>query len=95
MRHALGLLLVSSTALAQGEIRIDVELGKTVERDVTTARGWFCDDPSLVTAELVTHGDHNVWRVAGAKLGTTTCRVGTEPGLVHFVFEVHVVPFKP
>jgi hypothetical protein len=81
-------------ARAEGEIPLEVELGKVVEVKVSSARGWFCDDPSLVQAELVTRNDTNVWRVGGAKLGTTTCRVGINPGLLHYVFAVTVVEPK-
>ena len=75
---------------AQGAIPLSVDLGKTVERDVGNATGWFCDDPSLVTAELVTRGEVNVWRVTGAKPGSTQCRVGTDPTRASFVFDVTV-----
>ena len=91
MRFGLLSLLIASTALADGT-RLDVVLGKTVERDVGIATGWFCDDPSLVVADLVTRGDHNVWIVSGSKVGTTQCRVGTDVSRPSYVFEVHVVP---
>jgi len=92
-RIAFGLLFVTGSALADGEIRLDVELGKTVERDVGYARGWFCDDTSLVTADLVTRADHNFFVVTGAKLGSTNCRVGTNPATPPFyVFHVVVSP---
>lgn len=84
----------TTPARADGEIPLDVELGKVTEVKVHSARGWFCDDPSLVQAELVTRDDTNVWRVSGAKLGTTMCRVGTNPGLLHYVFAVRVVEAK-
>jgi len=88
-------LLVSTTALADGEIKLEVQLGKKVTRDVGYARGWFCDDPSLVQADIYTKDDRNYWTVTGAKLGTTNCRVGTLPNTpVYYVFEVHVVPAK-
>ena len=91
---ALALVVVSSVALADGD-RLDVEVGKTVERDGGYARGgWFCDDPSLITAELVTRDDHNVWIVTGVKVGSTQCRVGTEMHRPYVVFDVHVVPAK-
>jgi hypothetical protein len=72
---------------------VRVEVGKTVERQVGVLRGYFCDDPSLVTAELVTRGDVNVWIVTGAKVGTTRCRVGDQyhPALL---FDVTVVAAK-
>jgi hypothetical protein len=64
--------------------RIEVEVGKTAERDVGVLRGFFCDDPSLIAADLVTRGQTNVWVVTGQKVGTTQCRVGdhTRPALV-------------
>ena len=92
---ALALVLTATTALADGEIKLEVQLGKRVEKNVGYARGWMCDDPSLVTADLVTKDDHNVWIVTGEKLGKTLCRVGTQPMTpVYYVFEVTVVPAK-
>ena len=88
---AFAVLALASAASADG-IRLDVELEAQVERNVGIATGWFCDDSSLVAASLVTRGDHNVWIVRGAKLGTTQCRVGTDPTRPFTVFEVHVVP---
>src|SRR6202012_5426783 len=80
-------LVVGLAAIASADPapnRIEVELGKTVERNVGVLRGYFCDDPSLITADLVTRGQTNVWVVTGAKVGTTQCRVGdhTRPALV-------------
>jgi hypothetical protein len=89
-------LATAAVARADGEVPLEVELGNTVELKVYSARGWFCDDPTLVQAELVTRDDTNVWRVSGAKLGSTLCRVGTNPALLHYVFAVKVVePKKP
>lgn len=72
--------------------RVDIELGVTVEKNVSYARGWMCDDPSLLTAEMVTRDDHNVWIAKGVKLGETQCRVGLDRMRVYYVFDVHVVP---
>jgi hypothetical protein len=91
---ALALLVLAGTALADGEIPLEVELGKKIERNVGYARGWFCDDPTLVQADLVTRGDHNVWIVTGAKLGHTLCRVGTDAYAGAYVFDLHVVAAK-
>jgi hypothetical protein len=88
------LAAVASTALADGETRLDVELGKKREIPVESARGWFCDDPSLVTAEVITRDNRNYWVVTGAKLGTTNCRVGTDPSAPFYVFSLHVLPAK-
>src|SRR5580693_8197822 len=87
-------LAVTAVAGADGETPLEVELGKTVEVNVHSARGWFCDDPSLVQAEVVTRDNTNVFRIAGASLGTTMCRVGTNPALLHYVFAVKVVEAK-
>jgi hypothetical protein len=86
-------VLFAATAYAQGNL-VDVEVGQTVERDVGIAIGWFCDDPSLVNAGMVTRGDHNVWIVQGVKSGATHCRVGTDYTRPYIVFEVRVVPPK-
>lgn len=95
MRIALALLVVAAVARADdGVVRLDVAVGATVEQDVMIARGWFCDDPSLVKADLVTRGDHNFWIVTGVKPGTTQCRVGTDLYRVHYVFEVRVSPAR-
>lgn len=87
-------LAVAAVARADGEVPLEVELGKTVEVNVHSARGFFCDDPSLVQADVVTRDNTNVFRVAGASLGTTLCRVGTNPALLHYVFAVRVVEPK-
>jgi hypothetical protein len=82
-----------------GEARADgtpleVVVGETVERDVDYARGWFCDDPSILDAALVTRDDRNIWRVTGVKVGTTLCRVGQVPYPPVYLFDVHVVAKK-
>ena len=92
-RFVLATCLVSTVAFADGT-RLDIEITKTVERDVGIATGWFCDDPALMSGELVTRGQRNVWIVRGLKVGTTQCRVGTDPSRPAFVYEVHVLPAK-
>lgn len=78
-------------AVAAGDgIALTVEVGRKTERNVGNATGWFCDDPTLVDAALVTRGDVNYWVVAGLKAGTTQCRVGTDPSRASFVFDVTV-----
>jgi hypothetical protein len=86
-------VLAAGVARADGK-RVDVELAKTIEIKVDYARGWLCDDASLVKADVVTRDDVNFWVVTGAKLGATTCRVGTDPSLPSYVFDVHVVPAR-
>ncbi|HEX4450756.1 MAG TPA: hypothetical protein VH143_07790 [Kofleriaceae bacterium] len=85
MRGLAVLVVIANIASADpAPNRIEVEVGKTAERDVGVLRGFFCDDPSLVAADLVTRGQTNVWIVTGQKVGTTQCRVGdhTRPALV-------------
>jgi hypothetical protein len=90
----LALLLVPAVATAEDVPRLDVEVGKTVEQNVMYARGWMCDDPSLITADIVTRDDRNIWIVKGVKPGETLCRVGLDRLRVHYVFDVHVVAKK-
>ena len=101
MRFLLAVLLVSTTASADGILvkgdypRVDVEVGKTVEHAVGYYRyRWFCDDPSLITGDLITRGDTNYFVITGVKAGSTQCRVGTErEGFT--VMNVFVADAKP
>lgn len=77
-------------AIGGGGIALGVEVGRTTERSVGDAIGWFCDDPKLVDAAVVTRGDVNYFVVTGVAVGTTQCRVGTDPSRSTFVFEVTV-----
>ena len=91
MRWIASVLLIAATARADEINRVDVEVGGTIEQNVAYARGWMCDDPSLITADMVTRDDHNVWIVKGVKVGHTQCRVGLDRLRVYYVFDVHVV----
>jgi hypothetical protein len=75
----------SASAFADGILvagdypRVDVGVGKTVEYNVGYHRyRWFCDDPSILTGDLITKGDANYFVITGVKAGSTQCRVGTE-----------------
>ncbi|MEO6771477.1 MAG: hypothetical protein ABI467_00455 [Kofleriaceae bacterium] len=101
MRYLLAALLVSTSALADGILvkgdypRVDVEVGKTVEQPVGYHRyRWFCDDPSLLTGDLVTRGDTNYFVITGVKAGSTQCRVGTDRE-GYTVMDVYVSAAKP
>lgn len=86
VRRALPFLVfVTAAAVAPGAVAqtgpslaVEVEVGVTAELEVGNAIGWFCDDPSLVTAAIVTDRGRNLWVVQGARVGTTLCRVGTD-----------------
>ena len=91
---------MSERFVSTGELppnpRVDVEVGKSVEANVGYVRGgWFCDDATLVSAELVTRGDNNFWIVTGVKAGTTQCRVGGQLHQNYLVFDVVVAPKAP
>jgi hypothetical protein len=85
------LLLFAAAAAADTGPTVEVEVGKTTERDVGYATGWFCDDATIVRGDMITRADHNIWLVTGIKEGSTQCRVGTDPLRVHYVFDVHVI----
>jgi hypothetical protein len=77
MRRLAMLCFVCATVHADpAPNRIEVAVGKTVEKQVGVLRTYFCDNPSLISAQLVTRGGVNVWVVTGVKPGTTQCRVG-------------------
>jgi hypothetical protein len=82
--------------------KITLAVGTTIEHDVGWVRGgWFCDDQSLVTGDLVTRkiGDRetNVWIVTGVKAGATQCRVGHDRYRISLLFDVVVTaaPARP
>lgn len=89
-RALLVVAALGTPAAAEGEAALSVEVGATIEQNVGNAIGWFCDDPSLIDANLVTRGDVNYWVLTGVKPGATKCRVGTSFGRAHFVFDVTV-----
>lgn len=75
--------------------KLTVPLGKTVEQNVQLARGrWYCDDPALISADLVTRGEANYWVVTGKQLGSTQCRVGDPVLGPSIVYNVYVVEKK-
>lgn len=86
------LLALALVALADGALAISVEVGTTIERPVANANGWFCDDPSLIDAAIVTRDDVNYWIATGKRPGRTLCRVGTDVTRASFVFDLTVRP---
>jgi hypothetical protein len=87
-------VLLAVAAPARGESdgvgRVALGVGESAELQVGNALGWFCDDPSLVTAEIVHYEGYNTWVVTGANVGLTHCRVGTTVGRASYLFEVEV-----
>jgi hypothetical protein len=91
---ALLALLAAPAVRADGR-SLEVAVGRTIEVNVGYARGWMCDDPSIIKAELVTRGDANIWIVTGVKTGATQCRVGTDMDTpVYYLFDLRVVAKK-
>ncbi len=90
-------LLAAAPAAAAPSIAVAVGVGNQIQVPVAGAIGWFCDDPSLVAASLVTDRGVNYWVVEGVKAGTTYCRVGTDPSRVAYIFELTVIdaPIPP
>jgi hypothetical protein len=88
---SIGVAAVPALGEADGVGRVELEVGETAELEVGNALGWFCDDPSLVGAEIVLGDGYNTWVVTGANVGTTHCRVGTTVGRASYLFEVEVV----
>ncbi len=99
MRFAALVVVLAGVAAADAPTpppRVDVEVGKTVEANVGYIRGgWMCDDPSLVTAELVTRNDTNYWIVTGKKAGTTQCRIGSPLHPPYIVYDLVVTTPAP
>ena len=83
------------TGAPSGSGAITVEVGDQAEAWVADANGWFCDDPSLLRAIIVTERDLNHWVVEGVKPGRTTCRVGTDLGRASYVFAITVTEPTP
>lgn len=98
MRRALSLLAFVTAAavapVAAGQtgswLAVDVDVGTAAELEVGNAIGWFCDDPSLVSAAIVTDRGRNVWVVQGARAGTTECRIGTDPSRASYLVTITV-----
>ncbi len=66
--------------LVQGDYpKVTVAVGQRVEHNVGIRRGgWMCDDPALLTGDIITRGDSNFFVITGVKEGATQCRVGLE-----------------
>jgi hypothetical protein len=69
---------VASADPVVGETAVAVGVGKTVSLDVGYARGLFCDDLTVVRAELRAGTPTSNWLyITGLRQGATLCRVGT------------------
>ncbi len=79
--------------LVQGDFpKLTVEVGKIVQASVGHFRGyWGCDDPSLISGDIITRDDTNYFVVTGVKAGSTQCRVGLVATGGYTVFDVYVI----
>ena len=91
MRRLAWLLLAATApaALADGVRRETIAVGQVIERAVGYAIGVVCDG-DVVTAEIATRDDTNYVTFRGRRAGKTTCRAGTDPARVSYVFEITV-----
>ena len=93
-RLALAFLLLAPTAFADVGDGINheaIKVGQTIEREVGYAIGVRCDDPEVVAAEMRSRTSAtNVLVLTGKRAGRTTCRAGTDPNRVSYVFEITV-----
>ena len=95
MYRALVILLATTASadVSDGINRESISVGQTIEREVGYAIGVRCDDPDTVTAEMKARSaETNVLLLTGKRAGKTTCRAGTDPNRVSYVFEIVVKP---
>lgn len=96
-------LAVPAAARADGDEvpEIVVEVGQTVATEVGYAMGSFCDDTTVVRAEMQNGTpENNRFVVTGLKAGSTLCRVGTvivdlRPTMLYRVTVVDAPPAAP
>jgi porphobilinogen deaminase len=95
----LAFLLLASISFADVRDGINHEslkVGQTIEREVGYAIGVRCDDPEVVTAEMKSRtSETNVLVLTGKRAGKTTCRAGTDPNRVSYVFAITVTGPQP
>jgi hypothetical protein len=75
--------------------RLVVRVGEVAEADVGYKIGYACDDATILRAWVVTRGEHNWFVVQGVAAGMTWCRVGINPLLPSYLFQVIVEPARP
>lgn len=89
--------LTAQKAYSDGDAlrRLEVAVDATLETEVGYRIGFMCDDPTIVRGEMKSKTEtSNVFVITGLKVGTTQCRVGTDPLRPSTLFEVRVVPAK-
>src|SRR5690349_7363523 len=86
----LALLAVTVGVATQAPMQLVVEVGEVREVDVGYKIGYACDDVSILRGWMVNRGSYNAFVVEGVAPGSTWCRVGTDPSLPSFLFEVVV-----
>ena len=86
----------SAVAVADPPPRIEVTVGKSIEREVGIAIGYRCDEPTAIIDVTMRQKSEyvNVAVITGKKAGTTTCRFGVDPMSHSEVYEIRVVPSR-
>lgn len=86
----------SQLAHADAPPRLEVAVGKTIEREVGIAIGFRCDEPTAIIDVTMRQKSEyvNVAVITGKKVGTTTCRFGVDPMSHSEVYEIRVVPAR-
>ena len=91
MRWLAVLVALVTPAMADDGVRREtLVVGQVIERDVGYAIGVICD-ADVVVAEMTTRDDRNYVVFRAKREGKTTCRAGTDPNRVSYVFELTVV----
>lgn len=88
----LAIVLAAPLPAQTGVLKLEVEVGKTVETDVGIQVGMICDDLKIVRPEMKQKGAGNVFAVTGLAEGTTLCRVGDPAQGRSLLFEIRVTP---
>src|SRR5262245_57351654 len=92
--YRLGVLLtafLAGAAVAQSTSeRVLLVVGETAEIDVGDRIGFACDDTRILRAGMVTRNGRNLFIVKGVAVGSTWCRIGSQPGLWSYLFEIVV-----
>lgn len=91
-----GIALASTQMAADERMEVILAVGETVELDVGYARGFICDDPTIVYAELRSKAsDANELILTGMAPGATLCRAGLDVSERSYLFDVTVVQPPP
>jgi hypothetical protein len=81
---------LASVAMQGPPRRLVVGVGEVMEVDVDYKVGVRCDDREIIRVWMVQRGQHNWFIVEGISPGSTWCRVGTDPNVPSYLYEIVV-----